>query len=173
MMRDTDFVGKKDCVLFFDIAAGYDAVIIRNEMDALLATCTIETDIAIRKTLVNDGYPAAMEVLHLASETQKGGHIFEWIEKKCQQKNNPVKLGYQSPGITVDFGLHDHQTRQAMMVSMQICKHVLPTGSKRIRTETYLNHREACIKRLTDEEKEFFLKGQSRMSQSSKEWLVE
>ena len=86
--------------------------------------------------------------------------------KQCQ--NNPVKLGYKSPGITVDYGLHDHQTRQAMMVSMEICKNVLPPGSKNIRSIPYACHRDAIIKWLPEKENEFFLKGRRRISQTSK-----
>jgi hypothetical protein len=76
MMRDTDFAVMEDCVAFIDIAIGYDVLIIHNEMDILIATCTSETDVAIRKTLQHDGYPAAIAALHLASKTQKKVDIF-------------------------------------------------------------------------------------------------
>lgn len=168
IIEDTELNGMQECTLFVDLANGYDVVLIHNKLDILLATCTLETDCAIRQSLRNDGHPAAMEVLELAHIVQKGGPIFDWIKKNCTQKNNPVKLGHESPGITVDFGLHDHQIRRAMMISTQLGDNILPHGTKFIRTETYHTHREACHHQLSDEEKRVSLQARPRMSLSSK-----
>jgi len=143
MIQDKDIEGKTDVTLFVDFAVGYDDVMIRNDLDILLINGTSEVDNAMRKSLKNDGYPAAMNVLKEVLEIVPGTALFEWIIKTC--KVNPIDQK-KSPGITADFGLHDTTTSDAFMLLMVLKDNILPSGTKYIRAEPYNDHREKYLK---------------------------
>ncbi len=168
MIKDDDLDGMNECHLFTDKTSRYDVVIVHNDIDVLLATCTIGVDIAMRNFLEKNNHPAASKVLDLAKNIQKGTSLFEWIVKHTQETNNPAKLGHKSPGDTVDFGLQDHQIANATMLPMRINDEIFPPGLTHIRAKTYLMHRSKCIERLSIQEKQFFLDAITRMTINSK-----
>ena len=166
MLDDTDFIGKEECTVFVDIAVGYDVLLIKNELEILFADCTMDIDIELRKSLELDGYPAAMEVLRVANNIHQGSPLFDWIEKHMQ--NNPVDQEHESPGVTVDFGLHDFQLPHATMLATELNGGVRPPGTKHIRRATYFEHQEAFIKSFDGCDKQDILPGQARFGKTSK-----
>jgi hypothetical protein len=51
MIGDEYFVGMSESQLFADETSRYDVLIVHNDLDVLLATCTIEADNAMRNFL--------------------------------------------------------------------------------------------------------------------------
>lgn len=142
MIQDKEIKGKKEITLFVNFAVGYDVVMIRNDLDILLIDGTNEVDYAMRKSLENDGFPAAMNVLREVWNIVAGTPLFEWIIEKC--KVNPIDQK-ESPGITVDFGLHVTPTSDAFMLSTVLKNNILPSGTQYIRAKTYNDHREKFL----------------------------
>ena len=164
MIQDKEIKGKKEITLFVDFAVGYDVVMIRNDLDILLIDGTSEVDYAMRKSLENDGFPAAMNVLREVLDIVAGTPLFEWIIKKC--KVNPIDQK-ESPGITVDFGLHVTPTSDAFMLSTVLKNNILPSGTQYIRAEPYNDHREKFLDRFAKEESETKVLTNRRMSMSN------
>ena len=142
MIQDKEIKGKKEITLFVDFAVEYDVIMIRNDLDILLIDGTSEVDYAMRKSLENDGFPAAMNVLREVWNIVAGTPLFEWIIKKC--KVNPIDQK-ESPGITVDFGLHVTPTSDAFMLLTVLKNNILPSGTQYIRAKTYNDHREKFL----------------------------
>ena len=143
-----------------------DVIIVHDDVDVLLLSCSQETDNALRVALEGDGYTAAMEVLLEAETIQRGGAVLEWVSEMNDEQNNPAQLGHVSAGVTVDWGLHDGQLLHAVMLSTELgANAVLPPSTCSLRTRGYEMHREACFKRLPKRDRRHFAR--KRMSSKS------
>lgn len=157
---------KKELTMFINFGRGCDVVLIHDAIDILVANCTLETDMKMRKALETSGFPAAMEVLRAAEKIQEGGPLFNWIVKEC--KYNPVHQTTKSPGVTADFGLHDNQMNRVIMLQTELEDKVRPPGSKYIRAKTYADHREKFLLGFPERDRDKVLGPKNRMSMSSK-----
>jgi hypothetical protein len=63
---------------------------------------------------------------------EKATAITGRFPNNTKEDKNPAKLGHKSPGVTVDFGLHDHQIAISLMIPMQLGQTILPPGSTSI-----------------------------------------
>ena len=134
-----------------------DVVVIHNNMDVLLVSCSDEINDALRSTLGARGYQAAARVCGDAEVIQQGGVVLDWITNMNKECNNPADLGHKSPGVTVDWGLHDGQTTYAVMLSTEIGKRgALPPSTHTLRSSVYEAHRDACTAVLSHNECKHF-----------------
>ena len=131
-----------------------DVVVIHDAVDVLLVSCSWETDLALRRALEDAGYPAAAQVVRDADTIQRGGEVLDWIKMMNQECNNPAELGHRSPGVTVDWGLHDGQTTYAAMLSTELgARGSLPRSTQHLRAGAYEAHRQACLTTLSASER--------------------
>ena len=126
-----------------------DVIVVHDDIDVLLMSCSQEVDTTLRAKCADDGYIAAMQVLDEAAAIQIGGVILDWITEMNAEHNNPAQLGHISAGVTVDWGLHDGQIMKAVMLSTELgAAATLPPSSSTLRAPGYELHRDACISRL-------------------------
>jgi hypothetical protein len=143
-----------------------DVVIVHDDVDVLVLSCSQETDYALRVALEADGYIAATEVLASAERIQRGGGVLDWITEMNDEQNNPAQLGHVSAGVTVDWGLHDGQLLHAVMLSTELgANAVLPPSTRPLRASGYEDHRAACIDKLTKRDRRHFAR--KRMTSKS------
>ena len=64
------------------------------------------------------GSTAAVEVVREAALMQREGAATNWIREMNQPESKPVHCSHTSPGVTVDFGLHDGQLKNATMLDV-------------------------------------------------------
>ena len=129
-----------------------DVVVIHNDVDVLLVSCSQAVDDGLRRACSESGRsPAAIRVVQEAVAIQRGGGVLDWIREMNKECNNPAQLGHKSAGVTVDWGLHDGQTTYAVMLSTEIGRHrlKLPPSSHTLRARAYETHRAACLLTLS------------------------
>lgn len=134
-----------------------DVIVVHNDIDVLLVSCSQEIDIALRVACANAGFVAAEQVLEEAATIQRGGTTLDWISEMNSERNNPAQLGHISAGVTVDWGLHDGQTMYAIMLSTELgATATLPPSSSILREPGYNVHRDMCMSRLSKHEARHF-----------------
>jgi hypothetical protein len=85
-------------------ADGSDVLLLHDEMDALVVTCTTAVARSLREHLAKEGHACAMAALSTAAALPDDEALLEWLRTRpCPNR------GSSHTGITVDFGLHDAQ----------------------------------------------------------------
>lgn len=126
----------------------HDILLVHDDVDVLLVTCSSEADDAMRANLERDGYPAAMRAVAEAARVQHPeAPERAWILEQAAEAHNPVVLAHASAAVTTDFGLHDGMTGHATMLSTRTRRP--PPSTKMLRGDAHKYHRAECRRRLS------------------------
>lgn len=145
-----------------------DVVLVHDDKDVLLLSCTQEVDERLRRHLSAVGWPRALEAVERARALHEGGSLKDFICERMRHENDPVRQGTtsrKSPGVTVDFGLHDGQLMNAMHLCTDIMKGRVHR-TRNIRSKTYEQHRQACMEGALKRSTKFL---KTKLLMSSKE----